>query len=134
MKRRKFIIYSALSAAAATAPFLNCTGPDTEFDKKIAVPEKLSQIYDEKTIMEIGMAYGKAYPEEYNIKDIESLLKKDKEGKSISASMAVSEIKTIMDNKVQHDFNSGNTIILNGWILSITEARQCALFSLIPKK
>ena len=28
-----------------------------------------------------------------------------------------------------NDFESGNTVIVNGWILSLTEARQCALYS-----
>ena len=32
--------------------------------------------------------------------------------------------------QVQRDFAEGRTIIVNGWVLSTTEARQCALFSL----
>jgi hypothetical protein len=33
---------------------------------------------------------------------------------------------------VRADFAEGRTVIVDGWILSATEARQCALFSLAP--
>jgi hypothetical protein len=29
---------------------------------------------------------------------------------------------------VQDDFANGRTVIVNGWVLARTEARQCALF------
>ena len=32
---------------------------------------------------------------------------------------------------VREDFGRGRTVLINGWILSVTEARQCALFSLL---
>jgi hypothetical protein len=33
---------------------------------------------------------------------------------------------------VQRDFGDGRTVVVDGWVLSATEARQCALFSLLP--
>ena len=134
MKRRNFIITTALSAAAVSLPFMNCTGPDPELDKKISIPEVLSQTYDENTIREIGLAYGKVYPDEYNISTLEGLLKKNTDGKIISASMQKTEINAQLDSQVKNDFAAGQTIVLNGWVLSLTEARQCALYTLISKK
>ena len=32
---------------------------------------------------------------------------------------------------VRRDFETGRTVLVNGWILSVNEARQCALFSLL---
>ena len=32
---------------------------------------------------------------------------------------------------VRADFEHGRTVVVDGWILSVTEARQCALFSLL---
>jgi hypothetical protein len=32
---------------------------------------------------------------------------------------------------VHDDFEAGRTVVVSGWILSATEARQCALFSLL---
>jgi hypothetical protein len=34
-----------------------------------------------------------------------------------------------IQRQVHDDFSAGRTILLDGWVLSITEARQCALFS-----
>ena len=31
---------------------------------------------------------------------------------------------------VNADFRDGNTVVVDGWILSVTEARQCALYTL----
>ncbi len=36
----------------------------------------------------------------------------------------------MMSEKVQADFDNGETVVVRGWVLSRTEARQCALFSL----
>jgi hypothetical protein len=35
-----------------------------------------------------------------------------------------------LDQQVQDDFARGRTVNVNGWILSVTEARQCALYSM----
>ena len=35
-----------------------------------------------------------------------------------------------IDDQVRDDFAAGRTVLVDGWILSVTEARQAALFSL----
>ena len=35
-----------------------------------------------------------------------------------------------MARLVHDDFDDGRTVVVDGWILSATEARQCALYSL----
>ena len=134
MKRRHFIFYTVFSTAAVSIPFLNCSSPDQELDKKLAMPETLAQTYDEKTIMEIGQAYGKTYPDEYSISDLEKLLTKTETGKSIAGSETAEMINSTLNEMVKKDFQTGDTVVLNGWILSKTEARQCALFTLIKTK
>jgi len=134
MKRRHFIFYTVISTAAVSIPFLNCSSPDPELDKKLAMPETLAQTYDEKTIMEIGQAYGKTYPDEYSISDLEQLVTKTETGKSIAGSETAEMINSTLNAMVKKDFQTGDTVVLNGWILSKTEARQCALFTLIKTK
>ena len=134
MKRRHFIFYTVFSTAVVSIPFLNCSSPDPELDKKLAMPETLAQTYDEKTIMEIGQAYGKTYPDEYSISDLEKLLTKTETGKSIAGSETAEMINSTLNAMVKKDFQTGDTVVLNGWILSKTEARQCALFTLIKTK
>jgi hypothetical protein len=34
------------------------------------------------------------------------------------------------DKQIRDDFAAGRTVLVDGWVLSVTEARQCALYSL----
>ena len=40
------------------------------------------------------------------------------------------ERSAYLDQLVSADFRENRTIMIDGWMLSITEARQCALYSL----
>jgi hypothetical protein len=40
--------------------------------------------------------------------------------------------RSSVSDLVRDDFARGRTIVVRGWVLSVTEARQCALFSLFP--
>jgi len=40
-------------------------------------------------------------------------------------------IHEYLDTAIRNDFEKGNTLTVKGWVLAITEARQCALFSLL---
>jgi hypothetical protein len=37
----------------------------------------------------------------------------------------------MLENKVENDFKTGKIAVIKGWVLSLTEARQCALFSIL---
>jgi hypothetical protein len=37
-----------------------------------------------------------------------------------------------LDDQIRDDFANGRTVVVDGWVLSLTEARQAALFSLTP--
>ena len=41
----------------------------------------------------------------------------------------VNKLEALLNQKIQQDFEAGRTVVVNGWVLSQTEARQCALFS-----
>ena len=93
------------------------------------MPAELGNFCEEKTIRDIGIQYRKLVPQESEKAKLEQVLLTDDAGKSISASdkNAVAEL---LDKKIQNDFNNYNIQILLGWVISVTEARQCALFSL----
>jgi len=57
------------------------------------------------------------------------LLLTDDAGKSVSSS-DTTLLKTVLNDKVKSDFEKGNTVNVKGWVLSETEARQCAVYSL----
>ena len=39
--------------------------------------------------------------------------------------------QTRIKRRIEHDFATGNTLLLKGWMLSRTEARQAALYSML---
>jgi hypothetical protein len=134
MKRRYFISLSTLTAVAVGVPFLNCSQADPGLDKILAIPQTLSQLQNQSALNAIGKAYGVVHPGEYSLKKLEQRLAKNSKGNYFSSGTSAKEIFASLDKTTQADFESGNTVILDGWVISLTEARQCALFSLISQK
>lgn len=132
MKRKTFLTLTVIGTATLTVPFLNCTTHVSDFDKLLSVPDMLSHLCDAKTIKEIGKAYGSKIPDEYSIKKIEDLLVRNGERTSITETTKPEDIHTFIDKNIHNDFTTGKTVNVKGWVLSITEARQSALLSLIP--
>ena len=130
MQRRRFITLSTITAFAVGAPFLNCSEPDLALDKLLAMPQTLSSLQDENTLVAIGRAYGASHPDEYSLRKLERKLAEN----NLSSDTPPNKIFATLDKAIQADFDSGNIMILQGWVLSITEARQCALFSLMVAK
>ncbi len=126
MKRSVFIKLTVAGAAAVALPLTyGCGGNSAK--KLIAEPEFLLKLIDVKTLYETGQAYIKKFPVEDNEKKLTDLLV---ENSAIVQSSDTKAIHLFFDKKIHDDFESGNTVIVNGWILSLTEARQCALFSI----
>ncbi|HNG63445.1 MAG TPA: hypothetical protein PLK54_06810, partial [Ferruginibacter sp.] len=59
----------------------------------------------------------------------EQLLLSDASGKQVSSSDKEA-VALLIEKKTLEDFNTSRILILKGWVISVTEARQCALFSL----
>jgi hypothetical protein len=126
MRRRVFIQMSAYTAAALALPFTNgCTLNSIDID---AQPLFFSHLVDAKTIMETGQAYRKANEKEDDKNELKALLFANTH---LSASANDEAIRSMLDNKVKYDFVTGKIAVVNGWVLSLTEARQCALFSIL---
>ena len=105
MNRRTFI----LSGTAGLTGILlyGCSGSgDTS---------NLYRIWDEESIIAIGNKYMAAVPEEADASKLKGFL-----------DASESEIEA----NLKEDFIAGRTVQLDGWIISVTEARQCALVSL----
>jgi len=122
MKRKHFILLSGLGISAIAIPTLYFNFHELEYDSSLKSPEFLSNFLDSKSIIEIGELYIKQVPDENNELKLVSLL-------PISDSSDNNTIE-ILQQQITDDYISGKTIIVDGWILSKTEARQCALYSL----
>ena|ERR1700748_1196619 len=110
VQRRSFIIYTVVGAITMT------TGCGRRTDPRAAAletPDFLSHICDAPTIRQLGAAYRAQTPAEASRETLIQLLQPG-----------------VTAQNVQADYAKGDIVTLKGWVLSRTEARQCALFSL----
>lgn len=122
MKRKDFIIITAAGITAIAIPLAYSYFVKFEYDIKLAQPKSLLLIWDNQTINEIGNKYRFQVPQEKNERTLV---------KQILTEIDSDNLSLWIENKIKRDFETGNTIQVDGWILSITEARQCALSATI---
>lgn len=130
MKRITFVKLIASTTASLCLPDLGCKSKDAALASMLSQPNALQHICDAQTIREIGNAYQKLVPNEDNKETLVKLLAANIHD-PIDKSAHRAFISSTLDKKVQQDFQENKTIVADGWVLSLTEARQCALFSLI---
>ncbi|MBS1521669.1 MAG: hypothetical protein JST50_11775 [Bacteroidetes bacterium] len=123
MQRRTFIHLSTYTALALTLPFTESCSPSPE--TIASRPFLFSKLADKKTIAEAGIAYRKKFPKENDQIVLSNLLIGAK------TSLDKSVIEKQLDDRILDDFKAGKTVTAAGWVLSITEARQCALYSIL---
>jgi hypothetical protein len=128
MQRRKFILLSAVGSTAISLTGISCGQRHPAYYRNLDKPGQLSQLCDTKTIGEIGKEYRLQVPAESKADQLETLLSNDPSGKPVSSSADSLFVQNLINQKILRDFEKGNTVVVNGWILAVTEARQCALF------
>ncbi len=133
MRRRTFIVGSVatvtVAAAAIAIPVAYKKYQDAKWDRPLIRPVILSNFCDEETIRNIGLAYRSKFPAENSERKLIDLLVPANAGK-IQTSSDNSVDGSQFIGKIQQEFKDNNILNLNGWVLSPTEARQCALLSL----
>ena len=129
MNRRTFVWLSAASAASFYIPASGCSSRYTLSNKAVAQPQFLAHICDAKALRAIGITYKRQVPDEKADKKLAHLILTDDAGHAIPESTDSNKLEALLNQKVQQDFETGHTVMVNGWVLSQTEARQCALFS-----
>jgi len=129
MKRSVFIKLSTFSAVAVNVPWLNACN-EKPINAAIAQPQFLSHIFDAKTMLATGQDYLKQAPDENSKNKLADLLITNS---SVTSSSDIKTIHSYIDNRVKQDFANGKIAVVDGWILSVTEARQCALYSLMEE-
>ena len=105
MNRRTFIL--STTAGLTGVLLYGCGNSDNN--------SNLYRVWDEEAIVGLGNKYMTAVPEEADATKLNGRL--DGVGPDI-------------ETKLKEDFIAGRTVQLDGWIISVTEARQCALVSL----
>ena len=100
------------------------TSPDW---KPYSRPDLLAILGDVDAVRRIGRAYRKRFPAHDDVQTLGLML----EAEAHCPALAGATPREQLSKHVQADFAYGRIVQVNGWILSITEARQCALFSLL---
>lgn len=127
MERKKFIFITAVTAAIVAIPAWYYNSGGSEYDQSLIKPQLLSNIWDAETIIEIGKIYLKQHPGETDESRLTKLL-------SESISLEKGAIVAFINQKIKEDYKTGRIVTIDGWILSVTEGRQCALYSLTQPK
>ncbi len=97
-------------------------------DKQVGrwAPDALSRICDRQRLVDLGVKYRQISGEDQP-DTLLQLLMRDHTGNIFNR-------KKYLEQKIALDFQADNTVMIDGWLLSITEARQCALLSLEATK
>ncbi|CAN5245285.1 hypothetical protein BH23GEM4_BH23GEM4_22410 [soil metagenome] len=126
MDRRQFLRLTAAGAVVSLGSAA-CGGDAADELPKPAQPELVSVLGPE-TVREIGLHYREMVPGENDVGALRSAI--------LTARPWTARLPWVSDpplaELVRDDFTEGRTILVRGWVLSATEARQCALFSLLP--
>jgi len=124
MNRKSFIFLTVAGVATLAIPIAGCRHYSDALVNTLGRPDFLGHICDAKTIDEIGSAYRNATPDESRMAGLIELLLKDMQRAGDDPRLA-QQIK----DRVRQDFAANDVVIVKGWVLSRTEARQCALYS-----
>ena len=126
MERKVFLNLAAWASSARTKP---C--PENQKQglcDKIARLEFLSHSFDQETARDIGLAYLQREPGNPDPNQLTDMLL---ENSPICRSSDADSIRCFFQQKTWQDFEMGRITIVHGWLLALTEARQCALFALV---
>lgn len=134
MKRRTFILSAmAVTAVAglsvAVPVFLHFRKRHFESGDPLTTPEDLGYFCDEKALRAIGTQYRSAHADESSSASLQKLLLNSDKGTTRSFEREEDCI-LFLRQKIQDEFNKAETLVVDGWVLAPTEARQCALLSL----
>jgi len=129
MNRKKFLLLSGVVASGIALPVVVRWTRYAGRDRPLLHPGSLAHLFDDETIRGIGLAYRSATPSENAARQLTGLLLTNPGGPAISADDD-SAVRRVLQGKVHGDFEAGRIVMVDGWILSVTEARQCALFSI----
>lgn len=119
LDRRRFLHLSSLAVVAAII------FPACENDRTAALERpRLLDMLGPDRVRQIGKRYVASTPTENNADALRSAISKSRHQSRVPL------MPRSIDDQVREDFIAGHTVLADGWVLSVTEARQAALFAL----
>lgn len=121
LDRRRFLQVSVLGIVAAVGDSA-CASSDVRADASADQPQLLAMLGPER-VRQLGAHYRASTPTENSADSLRASL-------SNGRSLPIPFIKGgSFDEQIRDDFAKGRTVVVDGWVLSLTEARQAALYS-----
>ena len=120
--RRRFLALIGGVAAATLA--VACDGEADVESAALARPGVIDVLGAER-VRDLGRRYREMTPSERDAESLRAAIRSSLPWRTRLSGSAPSSARLVHD-----DFDAGRTVVVSGWILSATEARQCALFSL----
>jgi hypothetical protein len=121
LDRRRFLQLTAVGVLASLAS--SACALDTGEDAQALTKPALLGILGLERAREIGTQYRAVVPSENTVAALRDAI-------SSSQRQFPWIRRRSIDEQVRDDFAAGRTVVISGWVLSETEARQCALYSL----
>ena len=125
MERRRFL--GLIGGVAVATLGAACDGGWALDSRALARPDLLDALGADR-VRALGVRYREMVTAE---RDAASLHDAIQRSLPLSARLSGNSSSQLA-RLVHDDFDAGRTVVVDGWILSATEARQCALFSLTP--
>lgn len=122
MHRRQFIETAVVGALALGLPGASSLAAPVPDLHALARPGLLTML-GEAPVRAIGRRYREGFPEASDAAALRTAILVHGESGPAHPGW--------LQQQIHDDFAAGRTVLLDGWMLSITEARQCALFSLL---
>lgn len=128
VNRKQFLITTGTAASGAAISLLLLRSNLNGALPPLQQPIFLAQMFDRETLRRIGVGYRNTHPEEDGVAQLTNLL-----GSAARTDSQVSADKQSrqLQRQVEDDFTNGRITMVDGWVLSVTEARQCALLSIV---
>ena len=123
LDRRRFLQLSALGVLAGVNDACAPTDSDATAD---AEHLQLLSMLGADRVSQLGAHYRASTPNENTTAALRSAL-------SNNRGLHIPFVKgPSLADRIRDDFAAGRIVLVDGWVLSITEAREAALFSLTP--
>jgi hypothetical protein len=112
---------------AATAALVAVLVGTQLTDDKSGDASTVDEPSDDEAIKRVGDAYREAYPDEDDVEVLQAALPRFD---GLSGQEVQDQLGSLRE-QVRADFAAGDIVMVDGWLLAITEARAAALVSLL---
>ncbi|HET9223950.1 MAG TPA: hypothetical protein VFO07_15670 [Roseiflexaceae bacterium] len=129
--RRQFLLL-ALGLAGSVAAGSKLSGAAEGWLRHGNLSAKLTALFiHQESAQAIGRAYLQRFSQEADVRTLEDRIAQGiAGGRTLLVATGKPEISKLLTDRIRQDFATDQIVKVQGWILSITEARLCALAAL----